>query len=125
MKADNQADAANAALATFAGTWNVRGLNEAGDSIVGYQIVATADTSGWTVILPGRDPIPLRVSVDGDSVTTDAGPYESVLRPGVQVTTHAIARVVDGKLVGHTVARYATAAADSVVQIRMDGTKAP
>lgn len=117
---------ATVSLATFAGTWRVRGFNEAGDSIVAYEMVATADTSGWTTILPDRPPIPQRiVAVAGDSVTTEAGPFESVLRRGVQVRTRGVIRLQGDRLVGTTVAHYTTTGPDSVLHIRVEGTRAP
>lgn len=113
-------------LSSFAGTWRVRGLNERGDSIVAYQLIATADTAGWKVVLPNRAPVAARiVAVAGDSVVMDAGPYESVLRRGVQVRTHAVLRLQGGKLVGTTEAHYATSRADSVLHIRNEGTRQP
>jgi hypothetical protein len=113
-------------LADFAGTWQVRGMNEAGDSIVGYQLTASADAAGWSITFPGRDPIPLRVlEVAGDSVVTEGGPFESAVRKGVQVQTHAVMRIQDGRLTGMTTARYATSDADSVAMIRAEGTRMP
>lgn len=114
-------------LADVAGKWNVRGTPENSDStIVTYELVATPSTSGWVTNLPNRAPIPVRVvSVAGDSVVTESGPFESVLRKGVQVTTRVVARLQDGKLVGTTVARYETTGADSVARIRIVGTRAP
>jgi hypothetical protein len=113
-------------LADFAGTWQVRGTNEAGDSIVAYTLTASADAAGWSITFPGRDPIPASVAtVAGDSVITDAGPFESAVRPGVQVTTHTIWRLVDGRVVGMTTARYATTGPDSVAMIRGEGTRMP
>ncbi len=110
--------------AAFAGTWQVRGYNEAGDSIVAYQVTATADTAGWVTVLPGREPVPTRVVLmDGDSVVTEAGPFESVLRPGVQVSTRSVMRLQGDALVGTTTARYSTAGADSVATIRLQGTR--
>ena len=53
----------------------------------------------------------------------DAGPYESVLRKGVKVTTHSVFRLQDGKLVGTTVAHYAIKGADSVRNLRSEGTR--
>ena len=44
--------------------------------------------------------MPMQVTADGDSIMTATGPYESVLRPGVQVSTAGVLRLVDGKLVG-------------------------
>jgi len=103
-------------------------MNEARDStLVTYQLTATADTSGWTITFPNRkQPIPARVvAVAGDSLVMEAGPYESVLRRGVQVTTHGVLRLENGKLVGQTVAHYRTARPDSVRTIPMEGTRTP
>ena len=113
-------------LSSFAGTWRVRGFNERGDSLVGYQLIATADTTGWTIVFPNRSPIAVRIAaVAGDSVVTESGPYESVLRKGVQVRTRAVLRLQGDKLVGTTVARYATSGPDSVLNIRAEGTRQP
>ena len=118
---------AGIALADVAGKWNVKGMNEAGDStLVTYEMTATADTTGWVINFPNRKPVPVRVvSVAGDSIVTEAGPYESVLRKGVQVTTHGVFRLQDGKLVGNTIARYNVKTADSVRIVRTEGTRAP
>jgi len=116
------------ALADVAGKWTVRGMNEAKDStLVTYQLTATADTTGWTITFPNRkQPIPVRVtSVGGDSLVIDAGPYESVLRKGMQVTTHGVLRLEGGKLVGLTLAHYKTAKPDSVRRVAMEGTRLP
>jgi hypothetical protein len=101
---------------------------EGTDSVlVTTTMTATADTSGWSITLPGRPtPVPSRVlEVAGDSVTTESGPYESVLRKGVQVWTHSVMRLKDGKLVGTTVAHYSTTGADSVARLRTEGTRVP
>ncbi len=112
------------ALADVAGTWTVRGMNERKDStLVTYQLKATADTAGWTIMFPNRPPIHARVSAVAAGVVIDAGPYESVLRKGVQVTTHAVVRLENGKLVGTTIAHYTVTTADSVRRIAMEGTR--
>ena len=74
-------------------------------------------------ILPGRPPTPMRVTVDGDSIMTAAGPFESVLRPGTQVSTNGVLRLVNGMLNGTLVAHYVTAGSDSVVRLRTEGTR--
>ena len=58
-----------------AGTWNVTVMSQDSDSVlITYVLNATATTDGWTSMLPGRDPMPVRVVlVDGDSVVTEAG----------------------------------------------------
>ena len=114
-------------LADVAGTWNMRTMPESSDSVlVTFQLVASADASGWTLNFPNRKPLPMRVvAVSGDSIVTEAGPYESVLRKGVQVTTHQVMRLQDGMLMGTTIARYATSGPDSVLHLRAAGTRAP
>jgi hypothetical protein len=119
---------AQIALADLAGKWTVRLMPESGDSaLLTYDMVATADTSGWAFNFPKRKPVPLRVvAVDGDSVVTEGGPFESNLRKGVQVTmSRTVSRLQDGKLVGTTTAHYATTGPDSVAHFRFEATRAP
>ena len=118
---------AGISLADVAGTWSLRTMPESGDStLVTYEMVVGADGSGWSITFPKRDPIPVRVvAVEGDSIVTEAGPFESVLRKGVQVTTHQVFRLQDGKLMGTTVARYAVSGPDTVARLRFEGTRAP
>lgn len=110
-------------LSAVAGKWHVRGYNTAGDSIVGYELMATADTTGWTITFPGRAPMPVRVSLAGDMIRTEAGPYESALRRGVQVHTEGTMRLAGDSLFGSTIAHYATTGADSVLHIRAVGRR--
>ncbi len=129
--ADSAAAAAAAAmpapitLADVAGKWSVKTMAMGSDSaLVTTEINAGADASSWTITFPGRPPIAVRVlEVAGDSITTEAGPYESALRKGVQVTTHSVMRLVDGKLIGATTARYNVATADSVLLLHTEGTR--
>lgn len=115
------------ALADVAGTWAMRTMAPGTDSAVAsFNVVAGADTSGWSIQFPNRPPIPVRVvSVAGDSIITAAGPYESILRKGVQVTTQTVMRLSDGMLVGTTVAHYATSGADSMITLHSEGMRAP
>ena len=113
-------------LADLAGTWSFQTRAEGSDSVlVSYTVNATGTTDGWMINLPDRPPMPMTVTVSGDSIMTRTGPYESVLRKGVQVSTEGVLRMVGGKLVGNTIAHYASAGADSVVRLRMEGTKNP
>jgi hypothetical protein len=108
--------AAPISLKDVAGKYAVTGKNEAGDStLVTYDLDATGDTTGWTITFPKRKPIALRVvSVAGDSIVVDGGPYESAIQKGVQVRTHTVYRLQDGKLMGRTVARYDTKGPDTL-----------
>lgn len=112
-------------LADVAGTWSMKVMPQGSDSVVTTgEITATGTTDGWTMTLPNRPPMPMMVSVSGDSVMMDAGPYESVLRKGVQVSTHTVAQMHNGMLMGTTTAHYASGT-DTVVMLRMEATKKP
>lgn len=111
-------------MADLAGTWNMQTVAQGTDSVlVNYTMAATADTSGWMIMLPNRKPMSVTVVASGDSIMVDRPAYESVLRKGVQVTTHSVARLVNGQMVGTVVAHYATKTADSVVTMGLKGTK--
>jgi hypothetical protein len=113
-------------LADVAGKWNVRSTDEAGGTPAEVVLVATEDTSGWTMTGSNGKPVPVRVvAVGGDSIVTEAGPYESFVRKGVKVTTRIVNRLDGGKLVGTIEARYTTKGGDSVVQRRSEGVRAP
>ncbi len=111
-------------LADVAGHWTLPNTAEGSDSvIVTAEINATANTEGWTLVLPGRDTIPLTVMTSGDSIMAHGGPYESVLRPGVQVTVETVMHLVNNELLATTVAHYQGAGADSVLRLQARGTR--
>jgi hypothetical protein len=111
-------------LADVAGTWTARVMPETSDStVLTYELNASADPTAWTITVPGRPPVPMRPTVDADSIMVEAGPYESALRRGVQVTTTGVFRLVNGELVGTTTAHYQTTGADSVARFRSVATK--
>ena len=113
-------------LADLAGTWTSQTTSPGSDSVlVTSTIVASADPLAWTITLPGREAMPMNVTVSGDSLLTAAGPYESVLRAGVQVSTSGVLRLVNGQLTGPMVAHYTTAGADSVLNLWTTATRAP
>ena len=112
--------------ADVAGKWHVRVMGETSDSVLTeYDMVATAADTGWTVMLTDRPAMTPRVMFSGDSVVMDMGPFESVLRTGVQVTTHSVSRLQGGELVGTTTAHYATTSGDSVVVLRTRAARVP
>lgn len=113
------------ALADVAGTWNLQVTTERGDSVPGLQLLATADPSGWAMLSPDRDPIPVTVHAAGDSIVGDAGPYASLIRDDVQVSTHVVYRLDGDRLTGAGIARYQTTESDSVVAVQVVGTRAP
>ncbi len=112
-------------LADVAGKWNMRSVPTSGAATpVNFVLTATTSTSGWTLTFPGRAPVPMRVTVDGDSIMDVAGPYSSVLRKGVQVTTNGVMRLQNGSLVGSNTAHYNVKTADSVLTLNTTGTRA-
>jgi hypothetical protein len=114
------------ALADVAGTWTMNATAETGEVVPQFELVATASESGWELHFPNRDPVPVRVvEVAGDSIVTEAGPYESILRPGTQVTTHGVYRLEGDRLMGTTTAHFQTTEPDSVLTVRSEGTRAP
>lgn len=116
---------AAAAPMNVAGMWTINVMPEAKDTILlTYTLEATNEMTGWKMTLPNREPMEPRVaSIDSDSIVLDNGPYPSALRKDVMVTTHTSMRLEGDKLVGKTVARYATKGADSVVILRTEGTR--
>lgn len=113
-------------FADFAGRWNVQLLGDMSDSVLAtYELNATADGSSWTLTPTGREPIPVRAAVEGDSLTIDAGPYKSTTPANIDVTTNAVSRLEGGMLVGTFVSQYALAAGDSIVRGRLRGTRVP
>ena len=113
-------------LSDFAGKWKTRATDEKGTLMGEADLLATADTTGWTLTFPKQKPIPVRVvAVGGDSVVTEAGPYPSTRVKGAQITSRAVNRLQGGKLVAALEARTTVGGRDSVLQLRVEGTREP
>jgi hypothetical protein len=113
-------------LADVAGTWTVKAMPEVGDSVlVTYTIMATASDSGWTITLPKQKPTPVTVMASGDSLIITSPEMNSALRKGVKMMTESSVHLRDGKLMGMTTAHYKVTTPDSVVRLRLEGTKNP
>ncbi|NIP78840.1 MAG: hypothetical protein GWM90_06420 [Gemmatimonadetes bacterium] len=63
------------------------------------------------------------LAVEGDSVVSEIGPYESILREGVMVTVRSVSRIQDGRMIGTMEARYQGADSVTVVNGTMEGTR--
>lgn len=102
--------AAGIALADVAGTWNLTGtLATEEATVIEYSVVATDSETGWLLNLPDRDPIEIRiVAIDGDSIVGESGPFPSILREGVMVTTRTVLRLHGEALAGTLDATYDT-----------------
>ena len=128
VAADSPAAATAPALtfSDFAGRWSLQLLSDMSDSVLTtYELNATADGSSWTLTPAGREPIPVRAAVDGDSLELDAGPFKTPAPANIDMTTHAVSRLEGGTLVGTFVSQYAMAGGDSVVRGRVRGTRVP
>ena len=130
-KSDRQAgdgatpEASGLSAGDVTGRWEMRAVPFSGDTTpTTFILSATANSDGWTLTFPDRPPVPTRVRIEGDSIVSAAGPYESVRRKGVQVRTNTVMRLEGDSLVGTAVARYTTAGADSVLNLRVSGTRA-
>ena len=117
--------AAAPTLADFAGTWNTTATLTGVTAPVESQLTGSADGSTWTMTLAGRDPIPLQASIVGDSLVAVSAEYESILRPGVRVTTRTAGVRSGAELVGNIIATYKMAGGDSVVTGTFRSTRAP
>ena len=106
-----QAPAAAIKLTDVAGVWDAKSLVGPTDTVgVKSVLTATATDSGWTMLLAGREPIAVRVvAMGGDSVVTEAGPYPSILRAGVTVTSlRTVSHYSGDQMTGMFWAEYST-----------------
>jgi hypothetical protein len=113
-------------LSDVAGKWNMSSVPASGDTTpTKYVLNASGNTSGWTLNFAGRPPVPVTVTVDGDSIRTESAEYSSVRRKGVKVRTTGWWHLQNGTLTGSTTAHYAVKTPDSVMVLNSTGTKAP
>ena len=98
----------------IAGTWVGKSTTGLKDSVITTTtLVATADGKGWTEKLGDRVAMPVRIlAAGGDSVVMEVGPYASILRPGVQVTTRSVTHFKGDNSWGTFQANYANAYRD-------------
>lgn len=110
----------------WSGMWDVRVMPEGRDTTLTTYVLNTTDAANWTFSFPNREPIAMRqTGTSGDTVTTEAGPFESALRPGQMVSVTARNWIENGMLRGISTARYQNGGADSVATFRHEGTRRP
>lgn len=109
------------------GQWKINATPEFNDTLVTHLILnATGDPSTWTIMYP-PNPKPMKVqsvAFSGDSMVLDWGPYMSARKAGLKAVSHDVYRLIDGKLVGTSASHYVTKP-DSIVRLRLEGTRAP
>lgn len=118
-----EAPPAGPTLADFAGTWQNSAMLEGQTAPVISTTSGTAAGTDWTMTFEGRPAVTLQPSVVGDSLILVSSEYESVLRPGVMVTTRTAAVLQNGALVGNLTATYRTPQGEQVVRGTITGTR--
>lgn len=110
-------------LNDVAGTWTSKTMPMDRDTVLTTsELTATSTMNGWKLKLPNNQNVDVRVvSVAGDSIVSEAGPFKSVLRKGQMVSIHQISRLKDGKMVGVTHAMYKS----DTATLRFEATKKP
>jgi hypothetical protein len=104
-----------------AGKWAIKG--HPNDSVVVTSVVnATSNPKTWTLTYPNRAPLPMRVLASGgDSVVTEIGPYESLLRKGQTVTVlHSVGHYKGDTMTGWFEAHYSSG---DVIKGTQEGTR--
>jgi hypothetical protein len=109
------APAPAASISDFAGTWQTEAMVEGTAEPVRSTLMGGADGTDWTMAFEGRSPVPLTVSMAGDSLIMESAEYESVLRPGVMVHARIAGVLQDGVIVGAMTAYYRTAEGEQQV----------
>ena len=112
-------------MASMSGMWNVNVMPVGRDTVLTSYVLNATDSTNWTFTFTGRtDAIPMRVTgTSGDTLLTEAGPFESGVRAGQQVSVKTKNWIQDGKLMGLVDANYAGTPADSIVKLRAEGTR--
>jgi hypothetical protein len=104
------------------GVWAGQSMIPPRDSVIAtYTLTVTPDLVGIRMRLPGREPqSPRVIAAGGDSLVTETGPYDSVARPGLKVTTRTISHFRGDSLAGTFEARYSDG---SVTRGRTSGVR--
>lgn len=92
-----------------AGAWSGKSFVAPKDTVA-YVLTVPAEGNAGTVKFPKGDAVPTRIiTLGGDSVVFEAGPYPSVLRPGETVKTlRMICHFKGSAMTGAFMARYAS-----------------
>lgn len=103
-----QTVAEETSIADFAGTWSGAATLEGVDEPVPTTITGGATGDDWTMSVPDRENIPLRVNVSGDSLITQSEEYESILRSGVTAHVRTASVLSNDEMVGTALVTYIT-----------------
>ncbi len=116
--------AAPISIAQVKGKWQGKTMPASKDTVVGtWTLDATQDTSKWVTSFTNGPKVPVHiVSIAGDSIVAQMGPYKSVTARQ-SVTTRVINHVHGDTLVG-TFEMHLVAKPDSVIRGRLQAVRA-
>jgi hypothetical protein len=120
-----QAVAEATSIARFAGTWSGTVTLEGVDEPVTTTMTGGAAGDDWTMSVPDRESIPLRVHVSGDSLITQSEEYESILRPGVTARVRTASVLRNGEMAGSVLVTYITPDGQEQVRGTVRSTRVP
>ena len=95
-------------LSDIAGVWRVQTMIGPSDSVVAtLELTETVSDKGWSMVLADHPRVPVRVlTVGGDSVVWEAGPYPSTRRVGQTVVLRTVGHYKGGEMWGSFEATY-------------------
>lgn len=89
------------------GTWNNKTMVGPKDSVVATSTITLTADGKVTVQFPGRPLLTAKVlAAGGDSVVTEIGPYESVVKKGLMTTTTSVGHYKGNTSSGTFTAKY-------------------
>jgi predicted house-cleaning NTP pyrophosphatase (Maf/HAM1 superfamily) len=110
-------------LSDLAGTWSMRTMMGPKDSVVTRStMIVSADGKVTLKFQNGQSATSRVLSMAGDSVVAQTGPYSSVLRPGQMVTTTTTTHFNGNNATGTMIAAYASG---DTLRGKTAGTKNP
>jgi hypothetical protein len=95
-------------LSDVAGAWDYRATIAPTNVVSTSTLTAAADGKSWSIRGDSGPLIPVRVvSVAGDSIVAEAGPYASTYKPGQTVeVNHIVLHYHSGAMTGYFEAHY-------------------
>jgi hypothetical protein len=112
-------------MSSLAGMWNVNVMPPDRDTVLTSYVLDATDSTAWKFTFTGRtDVIPMGVTgMSGDTLLTEAGPFDSGVRSGQRVSVKAKNWVQDGQIISAVESHYEGTPADSIVRFRSVGTR--
>ena len=115
---------ADAALDAFAGHWTATYQFEGVTDPVMVEFHGSG-TDWVATVSPDRDPVPMTVTMAGDSLVAETAVFESVLRPGAMVKARTAGVLVDGRMMGTSVLTYEPDGQPEMVQGTFTAERTP